>query len=61
MAKVLELLAAKVPFEEGSGVDTGRSVTLEIDLIGAIWMVLATEEVVEADFIKCGGRGVGEM
>ena len=43
--------------EEGAGVDAGGGVALDVDLVAAAGVVLAAEEVVEADLVeRRGGR-----
>src|ERR1051326_3094504 len=54
-AKVAELLLTEPAFEKRAGVDTGRRVSLKVDEVAARGMVLATEEVVEADLVQRGG------
>ena len=36
----------------------GRAVTLDVDLVAGLAALLAAEEVVEADFVQAGRRGV---
>ncbi len=45
--------------EERAGVDAGRGVALDVDLVAAAGVVLAAEEVVEADFVEAGAGLVG--
>src|SRR5699024_3291585 len=42
-----------------AGIDAGGGVPLDEDLVAAAGVVLAAEEVVEADFVECRGGGVG--
>ncbi len=42
--------------EEGAGVDARRAVALDVDLVAAAGVVLAAEEVVEADLVEAGRR-----
>src|SRR2546425_4752773 len=58
-AEVVEISLAEPPFEEGPGVDAGAGVTLEEDLVARGAVVLAAEEVVEADLVQGRGRSVG--
>src|SRR5690606_28895333 len=51
-------LFAHAPFNKSACVDAGRGVSLEVDLVATAGVVLATEEVVEAHFIKRGYGGV---
>ena len=39
-------------FEERAGVDAGRGVALEVDDVAVVAVVLAAEEMVEADFVE---------
>ncbi len=59
LAEMLQLFGAEPAFEEGAGVDAGRGVALEVDLVGAVGVVRTAEEVVEADFVEVGRRGEG--
>ena len=45
--------------EEGAGVDARGAVALDVDLVAAAGVVLAAEEVVEADLVEAGRRLVG--
>src|SRR5262249_27609698 len=56
-AEVGELPLGDPSLEEGPRIDAGCGVTLEEDLV-ARSLVLAAEEVVEADFVEAGARGV---
>ena len=49
----------EVALEEGPGVHAGGGVALEEDLVAAAGVVLAAEEVVEADLVERRGGGVG--
>ena len=56
--EVLEIGLAQAAFDEGARVDPGGGVALEEHLVaGAV--VLAVEEVVEADLVERARRGVG--
>ena len=57
-AEVVEVLFVEPPLEEGACVDAGRTVALEVDLVAGLAVVLAAEEVVEADLVQGGRRGV---
>ncbi len=57
-AEVVQLVLAEAPLEEGSGVDARGGVALEVHLVAAS-LVLAPEEVVEADLVEAGRAGVG--
>ena len=60
--EVVELLLGEAALHERSGVDTGRSVSLEVHLITGRSVVLAVEEVIEANLVEGGRAGVsGEM
>ena len=52
--EVIELALGQAALEEGAGVDARRGVALEEDLVAHAGRVLATEEVVEADFVEAG-------
>ncbi len=56
--EVVELVLAEPPLEERAGVDPGRRVALVEDLVAGLAVVLAPEEVVEADLVQAGRRGV---
>ena len=56
--EVVELVLAEPPLEERAGVDAGRRVALEEDLVAGLAVVLAAEEVVEADLVQAGRGGV---
>ena len=56
--EVVEVLLGQTTLEEGAGVDAGRRVALEEDLV-ARPLVAAAEEVVVADLVQAGGTGVG--
>src|SRR5690606_30472561 len=55
----VELVGGQPALEEGPGVDAGRSVALEVDLVAAAGVVLAAEEVVQADLVEGRDRRVG--
>ena len=60
--EVVELVDAQPALEEGARVDPGRGVTLVEDLVAAGAVVLAPEEVVEADLVERRRRGIrGEV
>lgn len=59
LAEGVELPLAQSVQEERAGVDTGRGVALEEDLVAAVALVLAPEEVVEAHVVEGGGGGEG--
>src|SRR6187402_3949547 len=59
VAEVCEMLLAEAAFEEGAGVDAGRSMTLEVDEVAGLLAVLRAEEVVEADLEQGRQRRVG--
>ena len=54
----VELVLGQAALEERAGVDAGGGVALEIDLVAAARVVLAAEEVVEADLVERRRRGV---
>ena len=59
LPEAVQLLLGEPALEEGAGVDAGRGVALEEDLVAGLAVVLAAEEVVEADLVQAGRRGVG--
>ena len=62
LPEVVELVLGESALEEGAGVDAGRGVPLEEDLVAHPGRVLAPEEVVEAHLVQAGGGGVrGEV
>src|SRR5260370_40789213 len=58
VAEVAEIGIVEPTFHVRAGVDAGRSVALKVNLIAAAGRIGASEEVVEADFVKSCGRGV---
>ena len=59
---MVELVLGQATFEEGPGIDPGGGVALVEDLVTGTPVVLAAEEVVEADLVERRGRGVrGEV
>ena len=56
--EVIELLLAEAPLEERARVEAGGRVSLVEHLVPGT-IVLAPEEVVEADLVEAGGRSVG--
>ncbi|MPN02087.1 hypothetical protein SDC9_149300 [bioreactor metagenome] len=59
LPEAVEFVLGQPALQEGAGVDAGRGVTLEEDLVAAAGVVLATEEVVETDLEEIGNRGIG--
>ena len=59
LAEAVQLVLAQPALQERAGVDARRRVALEEDLVAGLAVVLAVEEVVEADLVQAGGRGVG--
>src|SRR5213078_3077807 len=57
--EVVELVLGEPALEERPGVHPRRRVALVEDLVSRAAVVLATEEVVEADLIETGGGRVG--
>ena len=51
-AEVVEVVLGEPAFEEGSGVDAGCGVALVVDVVAGAAVVLAAEEVVEADLVQ---------
>ena len=59
LAEAVELLLAEAALEERAGVDARRAVALDVDLVAAALVVLAAEEVVEADLVEARRGLVG--
>ena len=59
LAEAVELVGGQPAFQEGPGVDAGGGVALDEDLVAATGVGFAAEEVVEADLVERGRRGVG--
>ena len=57
LAEVVELLFGQAAFEEGTTVDAGRGVTLEVDQVAAVAFVRGMPEVVHAGADHGGQRG----
>src|SRR5204863_1345225 len=57
--EVVEMLLIDASLEERPGVDARRGVALEEDLVAGLPVVLAAEEVVEADLVEAGARRIG--
>ena len=58
LAEAVEVLLAEAAHEIGAGVDAGGGVALEEDVVAAAGVVATAEEVVEADLVHGGDRGV---
>ena len=58
-AEVVELVLGQAALQEGPGVDARGGVALEVDLVAGLAVVLAPEEVVEADLVEAGRAGEG--
>src|SRR5688572_18087098 len=56
MSEVAQLLSIYTAFEVGAGVDAGCSVALKIDLITPPLTALASEKVIETDFVQRRSR-----
>ena len=59
LAEAVELLLAEATLEERAGIDARRAVALDVDLVAAALVVLAAEEVVEADLVEARRGLVG--
>ena len=59
LAESVHLLFGEAAFQEGTRVGAGGGMTLEEDVVAAAGVVLAAEEVVEADLVEGGDGGVG--
>ena len=57
-AEVVEVVGLEAALDERTGVDPGGGVTLEVDLVAGVAVVLAAEEVVEADLVERRRRRV---
>ena len=57
-SEVVELVLAQTPLEEGPRVDPWRGVALLEDLVSGRAIVLAKEEVVEADLVQARRAGI---
>ena len=57
--EVVELVLGEPALEERPRVDARRGVALEVDVVAGEPVVLAAEEVVEADLVEGGGAGEG--
>ena len=58
LAEPVELVGAEPLHQVGARVDAGGRVALDEQLVAAAGVVLAAEEVVVADLVEAGGRGV---
>ena len=56
-AEVVEVVVGQPAFHERPGVHTGCGMTLEVDVVAGEAVVLAAEEVVEADLVEAGRTG----
>ena len=57
-AEVVEVVGLEPSLDERTGVDPGGGVALEVDLVAGVAVVLAAEEVVEADLVQRRRRRV---
>ncbi len=61
-AEVVEIVFGETALEERSGIDAGGRMALDVDGVARLAVVLAPEEVVEADLVEAGARRErGEM
>ena len=51
-AEMVEVVGGETTFHEGAGVHAGSGVALEVDVVTGVSVVLAAEEVVEADLVQ---------
>ena len=58
-AEVVEVVFGEAALEECSGIDAGRSMALVVHVVARAAVVLAPEEVVEADLVQRCGTGEG--
>src|SRR5699024_8622094 len=56
--EIEQLLLADVPFQIGTGIHAGRGMALEVDQVAAVLVTGRMEEVIEADLVQRGRRGV---
>ena len=56
-AEVVEVVLGEPALQERPGVHAGRGVALEVDVVAGLAVVLAAEEVVEADLVEAGRAG----
>jgi len=62
VTKVVDLFRRQAPLQKGTRVDARRDMSLEVHQVTCMLVCSAAKEVVEANFIECGGRGVrGDM
>ena len=59
--EVLEVGVVEAAFEIGPGVDAGRRMALDVDVIAGLAIVLAVPEVVEAHVVERRGAGEGRQ
>ncbi len=59
LAEVVQLLLRKATLEEGAAVDSRSGVALDVHVVAGQAVVLAAEEVVEADFVERRRAGEG--
>ena len=59
LAEAVEVFLAQAAFHEGTGVHARGGVALEEDLVTARRIILALEEVVQADLVERGRTSVG--
>ena len=60
-AEVVEVVFAESALHEGPRVDAGGCVALEVHVVAGVAVVLAVEEVVEADLVEAGRAGKGRQ
>jgi hypothetical protein len=54
-AELVQLTCVQPALDESAGIDARRGVALEVDLVTGCGVRLASEEVIEADFVKRSG------
>ncbi len=59
LPEAVQLLLAEPALQEGAGVDAGCGMSLEKDLVAGLAVILAAEEVVEADLVETGRGRIG--
>jgi hypothetical protein len=62
LAEIADLIVGNAAFNISACIDAGRGVALKIDQIPTVLIACSLKEMIEADFIQCGGRLVtGDM
>ena len=56
LPKFIKLFFMKVPFKKGSGVDTGRTMSLNIDKVALVFFTAPTKKIIKTDIVKGSRR-----